>query len=72
MIVCFLRFFAVALPAGLLPFVLPFMFCNETKWATTFDFYDRVSIMWTNFFLGCNSSTSFHCFILHYPKPLAR
>ena len=70
-IVCLLRLFAVALPAGLLPFVFPFMFCSETKRATAFDFYDRVSVMWTKHFLGCNSSTSFHCFILHYPNALA-
>ena len=56
---------------GLLRFVFLFMFCSETKRATAFDFYDHVSIVWTKQFLGCNSSTSFHCFIPHYPKPLA-
>jgi hypothetical protein len=62
--------FAFALPAGLLPFVFPFMFCSETSRATAFDFYDGVSIIWTKHFLGCNSFGSFHCFTLHYPKPL--
>ena len=69
-IVCLLRLFAIALPAGLLPFVFPFMFCSEIKRATAFDFYDYVSFMWTKHFLGCNSSASFHCSISHYLKPL--
>jgi len=64
------RLLADALPAGLLPFVFPFMFCSETKRATAFDFYDHVSVMWTKLFLGCNSFATFHCFIPHYPKPL--
>jgi len=55
-IICLLRLFAVAFPQGLLPIVFPFMFCSETKRATAFDFYDRVSFMWTKHFLGCNSS----------------
>jgi hypothetical protein len=54
----------------LLPFVFPFMFCSETSRATAFDFYDGVSVIWTKYFLGCNSSASFHCFTPHYPKPL--
>ena len=61
-----LRFFAFALLAGLLLFVFPFMFCNETKRATAFDFYDCVSVMWTKHFLGSNSSALFHCIILHF------
>ena len=69
-IVSLLRLFAVALPAGLLPFVFSFMFCSETKRASAFDFCDHVSVMWTKHFLGCNSSASFHCSIPHYPKPL--
>ena len=71
-IVCLLRLFAVAHPMGLLPFIFPFIFCNETKRTTAFDFYDHVSVMWTKYFLGCNSSASFHCSIPHYPKPLRR
>jgi hypothetical protein len=43
-IVCLLRLFAVAVPAGLLSFVFPFTFCSETKRATASDFYDRVSV----------------------------
>ena len=70
MVVCLLRFFAFALPTELLFFVIPFMLCSETKTATTFDFYDCVIVMWCKQFLSWNSSTSFHCFILHYPKPL--
>ena len=70
MVVCLIRFFAFALPTGLLFFVIPFMFCSETKRATTFDFYDHVFVMWCKHSLSWNSSTSFHCFILHYPKPL--
>ena len=70
MVVCLLRFFVFVLPTRLLFFVIPFMFCSETKRTTTFDFYDRVTIMWCKHFLSWNSSTSFHCFILHYPKPL--
>ena len=70
MVVCLLRFFAFVLPTRLLFFVIPFMFCSETKRATTFDFYDRVTVIWCKHFLSSNSSTSFHCFILHYPKPL--
>ena len=69
-IVCLLRLFTVALLAGLLPFVFPFMFSSETERATASDFYDHVSVMWTKQFLGCNSSVSFHCSIPHYPKPL--
>jgi hypothetical protein len=68
-IVCLLRLFTDALLQGLLPFVFPFMFCSETKRATAFDFYDRISVMWIMHFLGCNSSGSFHCSIPHYPKP---
>ena len=44
-IVCLLRLFVVALPAGLLPFVFSFIFCNETTKATAFDFYDHISVM---------------------------
>jgi hypothetical protein len=62
--------FVFALPAGLLPFVFPVMFCSETSRATAFDFYDGVFVMWAKHFLGCNSSASFHCFTPHYPKPL--
>jgi hypothetical protein len=62
--------FVFALPAGLLPLVFPFMFCSETSRATAFDFYDGVSLVWTKYFLGCNSSASFYCFTPHYPKPL--
>jgi hypothetical protein len=62
--------FAFALPAGLLPLVFPIMYCSETSRATAFDFYDGVSVVWTKYFLGCNSSASFHCFTPHYPKPL--
>ena len=69
-IVCLLRLFVIALPRGLLPFVFPFMFCSETKRASAFDFYDHVFVTWTKHFLDCNSSTSFHCSIPHYPKPL--
>ena len=51
MIVCLLRLFAIALPAGLLSFVFPFMFCSETKRATAFDSMTmsllcRLSIFW--------------------------
>jgi hypothetical protein len=62
--------FAFVLPAGLLPFVFPFMICSETSRATAFDFYDGVSVIWTKHFLGCNCFVSFHCFIPHYPQPL--
>jgi hypothetical protein len=62
--------FVFVLPAGLLPFVFPFMFCSETSRATDFDFYDGVPVIWTKHFLGCNSSVSFHFFTPHYPKPL--
>ena len=70
MVVCLLRFVAFALSMGLLFFVIPFMFCSETKRATTFDFYDRVTVMWCKQLLSWNSSTSFHCFMLLYPKRL--
>jgi hypothetical protein len=69
-IVCLLGLFAVALPAGFLSFVFPFTFCSENKRATAFDFYNRVIVIWTEHFLGCNSSASYHCFVPHYPKPL--
>ena len=52
MIVCLLRFVAFALCTGLLFFIIPFMFCSETKSATTFDFYDRVTVMWCKQFLS--------------------
>ena len=45
MVVCLLRFFTFVLPTGLLFFVIPFIFCSETERATTFDFYDHVSVM---------------------------
>ena len=64
-IVCLLRFFAVALPMGLQPFVFRFLFCSETKRATAFDFYDRVSVMWTKHVVAI-----LQYFIPHYPKPL--
>ena len=69
-IVFLLRLFVVALPAGLLPFEFPFMFCSETKRATAFDFYGYVSVMWTKQILSCNSSASFHYSIPQYPKAL--
>jgi hypothetical protein len=62
--------FTFALPAGLLPFVFPFMICSETPKATTFELYDGVSVIWTKHFLECKSFVSFHCFIPHFPKPL--
>ena len=62
MVVCLLRFVAFTLCTGLLFFVIPFMFCSETKRATTFDFFDRVIVMWCKEFLSWNSSISFHCF----------
>ena len=58
MVVCLLRLVAFAFSMGLLFFVIPFMFCSETKRATTFDFYDRVIIMWFKQFLSWISSTS--------------
>ena len=69
-IVFLLRLFIVAIPARLLPFVFPFMFCSETKRATAFDFYGHVSVMWTKQILGRNSSISFHFSIPQYPKTL--
>jgi hypothetical protein len=62
--------FVFALPAGLLPFVFPFIFCSETSRATAFDFYDGVSVIWSKQFLGCKSFASFHCFTPHFPKLL--
>ena len=62
MVVCLLRFVAFALCMGFLFFVIPFMFCSETKRATTFDFFDRVVVIWCKEFLSWNSSISFHCF----------
>jgi hypothetical protein len=62
--------FSFALPMGLLPFVFPFMICNETSRAIAFDFYDGVFVIWSKHFLGCKSFASFHCFTPHFPKPL--
>ena len=69
-IVFLLRFFAVALPAGLLPFVFLFIFCSKTKRATAFDFYGQVFVMWTKQILDCNSFASFHYSIPQYSKAL--
>ena len=69
-IVCLLRLFAVAFLVGLLPFVFPFMFCNETKRATAFDFYDvsllcGLSIFWVAILLH-HFIVLYHITLSHY------
>ena len=64
--------FAFTLLARLLPFVFPFMICNETPKVATFDLYDGVFVIKTTHFLEYKSFASFHYFTPHYPKPLHR
>jgi hypothetical protein len=62
--------FIFAFPAGLLPFIFPFMICSETPRATAFDLYDGVFVIWSKHFLGCKPFASFHCLTPHFPNPL--
>ena len=62
--------FACALPTELLSFLFPFMICRETSRATAFDLYYGISIIWIKHFLEYQYFASFHCFTIHFPKPL--
>jgi hypothetical protein len=60
---------AFVLPAGLRSLLFPFMICNETPRATTFDLNDGISVIWIKHFVDANLLLYFvvlnHIFLHH-------
>jgi hypothetical protein len=46
------------------------MICSETPRATAFDLNVGVCVIWIQYFCGCKTFASFHCFTAHFPTPL--